>query len=340
MRCALVFGLALLIAVNSSGQELGTAVATVDSDRDGLSDSVEDSLLLQFEPRFMISRKDCSVKPAEFKTLQRVPTAVADDGTIYGQATPHKGYADEIELHYYHLWRKDCGERGHRLDAEHVAVLLRWTTTSSTNTWKAINWYAAAHEDTVCDASQITRAKTLGAEDHGAQVWISEGKHASFLNEELCTHGCGGDRCGAMEALQTARLVNIGELNAPMNGAVWMDSPEWPLAEKMRRSDFTEARTSRLQRLPATDIAWANPDKRPVQAAILGANVTLGGTATGARQTNTALVLANDNTSAALDEASRNTGNALTKSYHNVMKSLQKAAQKTGDALDVKPKQR
>jgi hypothetical protein len=338
MRRLLVFGLSLLIAISSYAQRPGAAASILDSDRDGLSDSVEDSLLLRFEPRFMISREDCSAKPAQFVALQRIPTALADDGTIYGQASPRKGHADEIELHYYHLWRKDCGEMGHRLDTEHVAVLLKGAAGSSADIWKAIYWYAAAHEDTVCDASQITRAITLNAEDRGAQVWISEGKHASFLSETLCTHGCGGDRCAEMETLQTEKLVNIGELNAPMNGAVWMDSPEWPLAEKMRRSDFTEDRTARLQRLPATDIAWANPEKRPVQAAILGANATLSGTATGARQTNTALVLANDNTGAAIDEAGRNTGNALTMSYRNVMKSLHKAAQKTGDLLDGQPK--
>jgi hypothetical protein len=338
MRVALTLGLCMLLAVHLPAQRLPSADIAIDSDRDGLSDSLEDQLLSQFEPHFLISREDCSVKPAEFQALLQVPTVLADDGTIYGQASPRKGHADEIELHYYHLWRKDCGEMGHRLDAEHVSVLLKGTTDSAVSAWKAVYWYAGAHEDTVCDASQITRASTLGAENSGAQVWISEGKHASFLNEALCTHGCGGDRCGVMETLQVARLVNIGELGAPMNGAVWIYSSEWPLADKMRRSDFMEARTVRLQRLPDTDVAWANPEKRPVQAAILGANAALGGTATGARQTNTALVLANGNTGAALDEAGHNTGNALTKSYHNVMKSLRKVAQKTGDILDGKPK--
>ena len=33
--------------------------------------------------------------------------------------------------------------------------------------WKAVYWYAAAHENTVCDVSQIARAKTLHAEEHG-----------------------------------------------------------------------------------------------------------------------------------------------------------------------------
>jgi hypothetical protein len=317
----------LLVAVSP----VTMAQSLVDSDRDGLSDVLETELLARFQPRWMVGKGDCSVRPARFAEGTAVPTVVEDDGTVYGQATPRRVNHGDVELHYYHLWRKDCGQMGHVLDAEHVAVLLR----RDGEDWKAAYWYAATHEDTVCDASQITRASTLDAENRGATVWISPGKHGSFLNEELCSHGCGGDRCAEMEELKTGDVVNLGEPSGLMNGAVWVSSPMWPLMEKMRRSDFGETRIERLERLPDTDVAWANPQKRPAQAAIYGGNSALNGVAVGGHNTDTALVLANDKTSGALDKAQKNTGNALTKSYRNVVKALGGAAKSTGKALGV-----
>lgn len=42
-----------------------------------------------------------------------------------------------------------------------------------------------------------------------------------------------------------ARIVNIGEPGAPMNGAEWIASPEWNLAAKMS-TDFDDALIARL----------------------------------------------------------------------------------------------
>jgi hypothetical protein len=135
--------------------------------------------------------------------------------------------------------------------------------------------------------------------------------------------------------MKTADVVNVGELSRVMNGAAWASSSRWPLKEKMQRSDFGEARVERLERLPETDVAWANPSKRPAQAAIYGGNSALNGVAAGGHNTDTALVLANDKTSGALDKAQKNTGNALTESYRNVVKALGGAAKSTGKALGV-----
>jgi len=315
----------------------GTKPASLpDSDRDGLPDGLEADLLKQFEPQWRIGGQDCSVRPARFAPEMKVPTVLEDDGTIYGQAFPYRGNRDEVELHFYHLWRQDCGQMGHALDAEHVAVLVRREEgKGSEPSWRALYWYAAAHEDTVCDASQITRASTVEAEEKGATVWVSPGKHASFLSEELCRYGCGGDRCAEMEKMKTAEVINLGELSDPAAGASWAASPQWPLADKMRRSDFTEERIARLERLPGTDVAWANPAKRPAQAVIYGGNSTVNGIAVGGRSTDTALVLADDNTNRALGKAGRNTGNALGKSYKNVVKALGKAATSTGQSLGM-----
>lgn len=305
-----------------------------DSDGDGLSDPMEADLLARFSPQFMVSREDCSIRPAQFVPDAKSPTVVADDGTIYGQAFPRKDHLHEVELHYYHLWRRDCGEMGHRLDTEHVSALIR--TGAEIGEAKALYWYAAAHEDTICDASHLTRAATIDAAGHGATVWISEGKHASFLSEVMCTHGCGGDHCEQMEPLKTKQIINLGENGLPMNGIAWLASQEWPLQDKLVRTDFTETRVLRIERLPVSDIAWATPTKRPAQAAILGANAGIGGAAKGARATDTALSLANDNTSSALNTSADKTGGAIKTSSRNVWTALKKSVQKTGDVLSGK----
>lgn len=328
--CLAVVGL-LLIHAGAPGQ----MTAAVDSDGDGLSDALEDSLLQAYRPTLMVSGNDCSALPARFVPGVAVPTVVLDDGTLYGQAFTRRrapGQARQVELHFYHLWRRDCGRMGHPLDAEHVAVLLEAAAgmpPERADGWTATYWYAAAHEDTVCDASQLTRAATLHATTHGATVWISSGKHASFLNEELCHHGCGGDACVQSIALPARPVINLGEAAHSMNGAVWSSSNQWPLKDKLLRSDFPPDRLARLNRLPTTDIAWANPAKRPAQTAILGGNATVNGTlrgaqATGAalatsdRSTDTALSVAGDLTQSALSTATHKTGHALVKTLHSL----------------------
>jgi hypothetical protein len=319
------------IIPNLCAQKTGTLDPSLDGDRDGIADSLENSLLAQFSPVFMVSRTDCSVSPAQFIPEAKAPAVIADDGTIYGQVFPRTGHPGEVELHYYHLWRKDCGELGHALDAEHVSALVQ--LGHNVDSAKALYWYAAAHEDTICDASHLVRAKTISAEDRGPAVWISPGKHASFLSEILCASGCGGDRCEDMQKLKVQSIINVGEIGAPMNNIAWLSAPQWPLQDKLTRSDFTDNRLTRIDRLPETDLVWANPSRRPAQAAIFGANAGLGGVATGARATDTALVIADDNTGSALGIASEKTGHALKTSSRNVWKALRKSVQKTGDLL-------
>jgi hypothetical protein len=282
----------------------------VDSDHDGLSDDLEQAILVQFTPKFMVDQADCSEVPAEFRPAGLDPVVLAENATIYGQVSPRiaAGSAESlVEVHYYHLWKKDCGRMGHPLDTEHVSVVIK----VSDSKWKAVYWYAAAHEDTPCDASQISRAATLHAEDHGATIWISAGKHASFLNEELCRRGCGGDFCDKMTPLQVGKVVNLGEGGLPMNGASWISSGRWPLTTKMVRTDFKSATVARLESLPESDIAWVNPSKRPQQHAIAAGDSTID-----------ALVTSNQNTDTAISTAGGNTGNALDKTYRNVAHSL------------------
>ncbi len=99
----------------------------VDSDHDGLSDALEQRLLEQFRPEFRVGVKDCARLPAAFRPGTVTPTPEAEDGTLYGQVSPVRGpnaAHPRVEVHFFHLWSRDCGEHGHPLDAEHVAVLL------------------------------------------------------------------------------------------------------------------------------------------------------------------------------------------------------------------------
>ncbi|HEY2858378.1 MAG TPA: hypothetical protein VGJ21_08175 [Terracidiphilus sp.] len=328
----------------------------IDSDGDGLSDALEQRLLNQFAPKFMVAANDCSTAPAEFYPGMPTPQVKADNGTIYGQVFPVKQASDHAvlaEIHYYHLWRKDCGSHGHPLDTEHVAVMVRAANgDAASRDWKAVYWYAAAHQDTVCDVSQIASAATLGAEDHGPAVWVSPGKHASYLNEALCRGGCGADRCENMIPLHSAAApINLGEPNHPANGALFIASNEWPLLAKMSTTDFPAAAVVRLNQLPATDIAWFNPGRHPVQGVIAKSSVTGQAIAGGGRNTTSALLLAVNSTGGALSTAGdssddalslagHSTDNAIQRSLGNTWRALGIAAGHTGDALHISAKKK
>jgi hypothetical protein len=341
---ALVCGvLFLVMAVRGAmGQRVVGAPTDSDSDKDGLSDVLEQRLLEQFAPVFMVGQKDCSGVPAEFEAGVKAPTVQAENGTIYGQAFPAKSStvdAPVVELHFYHLWRQDCGKHGHPLDTEHVAALVRrvWNEGAA-DRWKATYWYAAAHENTVCDVSQIARASTLHAEEHGAKVWISPGKHASYLNETLCEHGCGADRCEEMVTLPARKVINLGEVGHPMNGAVFIASNRWPLAEKMGASNFPPEALVRVDGLPATDIAWYRAGRHPTQGVIAVSSSTEGAIANGGHDTTTAISVAGNSTGDALSSSGQSTGNALQKSYHKTAHALGTSVRHVGDTLHVTSK--
>lgn len=327
LRFGLVLAASLLLSADAASQ---VSTSDPDSDGDGLSDRLEDSLLQTFRPTLMVSGDDCSALPARFTPGVAVPTVLRDDGTLYGQAFPRQhqpGEPPQIELHYYHLWRRDCGRMGHPLDAEHVAALLQGTPggdLTNASAWTAVYWYAAAHEDTLCDASQLTRATTLHATTQGATVWISSGKHASFLSEELCHHGCGSDSCVQSRAVPVLPVINLGEAAHPMNGALWIASGQWPLHGKLVRSDFRKDRSARMAELPSSDILWANPAKRPAQAAIQGGTVSIEGTERGEQATSDAVATGSRSTHAALRITGRTVLTVLGSMVYSVTHALRR----------------
>ena len=84
----------LAVASAATGFALGQGAvfnSPLDSDHDGISDAVENSLLTAFEPHFFVSSRDCSALPARFVPGKAEPTVAAEDGTIYGQVRPVAG---------------------------------------------------------------------------------------------------------------------------------------------------------------------------------------------------------------------------------------------------------
>lgn len=325
------------VLVHAAGLQGAAQNAAEDTDQDGMSDAMEQALLVQFAPQFMVGRHDCSKLPAKFAPDVKTPTVEVADGTIYGQVFPVKPVDGELpaaEIHFYHLWGSDCGSHGHRLDAEHVSVLVIASDhDAGAAKWKAHYWYAAAHEDTVCDVSQITRASTLNAEESGARVFVSPGKHASFLNERLCRAGCGADKCVDMVALPAGKIINLGEASHSMNGSVFIASAEWPLLGKMNATDFPPEPVARLNKMPDTDIAWFNAGRHPAQGVIAVSNTTGQAIALGANDTSASLSKAGTSTDAALSVAQTNTGNALQKSFKNTIHAIGISVIHVGAAL-------
>ena len=289
-----------------------------DTDKDGLSDQQEQALLEQFRPAFMISATDCAVRPSSFEPGKVVPTPVAPDGTIYGQVFPVHG-SDYIEIHYYTLWDRDCGRRPHPLDVEHVSAIVTNPTGSNP---QALYWYAGAHENTACDISSGARAGAIAAEQHGPVVWSSSGKHALYLRRGMCHHGCGADSCDDdVELAQNGPVINIGEMGAPVNGAVWVASPQWFAADKMD-GDFSADTIAALSATSGDTIVTLRGSSS-VRGAIQGSGTVLDstekGTEIGTRHTGAALDTADNHTSKSLYKATNATKRSLKRAWRFVL---------------------
>lgn len=307
-----LFFLAVAFLSNNASAPRAATTQSIDSDRDGISDQQEQILLERFRPSFMIGRADCAIRPSMFKPHDKVPTPLAADGTIYGQVFPVSG--NRIEVHYYTLWNRDCGRMEHPLDAEHVAVLISMDSQGEPT---ALYWYAGAHEKTACDISSGRRAEALTKNDNHPTIWSSSGKHALFLRKDMCGGGCGADSCkDNVELLEIGPVVNIGELDQPMNGAAWVKSTSWPLADKMD-SDFSGDVLSRLDSIPAGTVSTVRGN-RSIRGSIDGADAAVDGGATGVHYTEDALNTANGHTSKSLGTAVKTTGRALRRTWQAV----------------------
>jgi hypothetical protein len=253
-------------------------------------EAAESELLAQFLPRFQVAAGDCDVAPAEFAAEAKSPQVRERNGTIYGQVlrVERKDLRGEwVELHYYHLWGRDCGKNGHALDAEHVSGLIQRVGSQ----WRAVYWYAAAHEDTPCDAGMAARADALDSELRGPRVWISAGKHASFLSVESCRAGCMADRCEDTRELAVQQVLPL-----PLE-ADWVRSAKWPLQAKTG-SDFPEGLVAALADPRQQKLVSVKPYLLPARAA-------LGATGIGMDKTDSSLELAAKKTGGAISTAKK-----------------------------------
>jgi hypothetical protein len=201
--------------------------------------------------------------------------------------------------------------------------------------WKAVYWYAAAHENTVCDVSQIARASAVDGVESGTRVWVSPGKHASYLTEKLCGGGCGADKCVDMVALRPGRIVNLGEAGYPMNGSAFIASNEWPLMAKMSATNFPPELIGRVDGLAEGNIAWTGAGKRSNQQIIAVSGATERGIAGGVSGTVGSVGGAVVATGAAIAVTEDDTGKALEKSAAKTGHALGAAARAVGEALHL-----
>ena len=263
-------------------------------DRDGVPDRLEQTLLEKFTPTLLLARGECDGLPASFMPFSTTPRVLAKDATLYGRAFRVPGSRRggvAIELHFFHLWANDCGRAGHDLDAEHVSAIVSASRLDAPAfSWIAEAWYAAAHEDTVCDASSGAHARVIGAEAAGPRVFVSRGKHASYFDRGQCKWGCGGDECGDDRTIVPSRIINIGEIGAPLNGATWVHSKRWPMSGKLR-SDFDPALRLRLE-TKTTHVVPLMQHRRAPQAPLLAGDTALDGLETAAESTIDALAAA------------------------------------------------
>jgi hypothetical protein len=318
-----VLGLFFVFPLAASAQ----SIAAQDLDQDGVADQLEQALLEKFRPVFMISDDDCDQLPSEFVSGAKGPVALDRNGTIYGQVfRPLSAAPDSavLEIHYYHLWSRDCGRISHALDAEYVALLVHSTEIRNpADSWKATHWYAAAHEDTVCDTSTIARASAIGAEERAATVWVSRGKHGSYFSPEQCMKGCGQDRCVNSSAVSPGKLINLGERGAPLNGTEWAAFGGWNLARKMS-SAFAPTLVSSIETPRLADFVLARPSLKEIQSVVSAVGASLESAELGPERASMAMSLAETKTREAVSLGTKKVRISIRKAKNRLMQWVEK----------------
>ena len=286
-----------------------SGLAAADLDHDNLPDKFEQQLLERFVPKFLVSANDCDVLPAAFAPHEPTPRPLTRTGALYGFVTPHAN--GDIEMHYYHLWARDCGRGSHPLDVEHVSVLLHSPHPDhSAKHWRAVAWMAAGHQGTICDTAHGARAHLLGAAQQGPTVWVSQGKHASFLSQSWCARGCGGDRCENTQIWHPREIVNLGSVEHPLNGASWIQSHEWPLAAKLH-PEFSPAVQTVISH--ADGITNLYPALVPVKATVLAGGTTLNLFEAGTQHAGSGVATGAASVTGSLRKATRAVGNLFNR---------------------------
>jgi hypothetical protein len=115
-------------------------------------------------------------------------------------------------------------------------------------------------------------------------------------------------------------VINLGEPGYVMHGAIWVASPAWPLAAKMK-SDFSAAAIARLEHGEGVPVEM-NGAHGSVKGTIYVANSVADGVGTSGTNTGAALNTADDKTESALAKSAKATGGALKRSTKAVGRFL------------------
>jgi hypothetical protein len=294
--------------------------AAQDLDHDGLADEFEQALLDRFVPTLVLSAVECDGLPATLEPWSADPRVVDRSGTVYGHVALRAARPGrvEIEIKYFHLWGRDCGRPSHAFDVERVSALIHAPSLEApADAWQAAYWYAAAHEGTVCDASSGATAESVRATGVGPYVYVSRGKHASYLNRGHCKWGCGSDLCDPGPPSPRGMIVNLGERDAPLNGATWLGSRRWGLGDKLA-TDFDPERRARFDRDPPSAVVALRVALRPVQAPILGGDTGLDAILLAGKTATLSLATAADATATAVEA----TGQAIGTSAGQTLRGI------------------
>ena len=219
-----------------------------DADRDGLPDSLENSLAQQFFP-------DLNLHCGTFEGLE-----FADRRQLYGHTVP--GYTNSsngrmpfvvhpynpgngnckepyqcIEIRYGIAWNWDLGDDlgggAHNGDSEVYALLLArkdtdgadWGTSvdvalNDSTQWRLMKEFMSAHWGSSAESSSFRSQGNYGSLSWQG-VWASEGKHAMYPTQSACNSGgffgaddCGDNRCWVSVVELIQKLMNVGEDNA------------------------------------------------------------------------------------------------------------------------------
>ena len=173
-----------------------------DEDQDGLVDLWEDIALEAFHP---------------MRVLDEDEPAHTDDAVLadIGRVAPIDG--ERVHLYIMLGWSVDygrCGVSGHNGDSERVALDVRLQGP------RAIveQVYTAAHEGTVLDhGGVVDDLTTLSvSEEPRWQVFVSEGKHATYPSIEVCENvsfvPCVDEDCAPDGVAQPADYQRIPDI--------------------------------------------------------------------------------------------------------------------------------
>jgi hypothetical protein len=161
--------------------------------------------------------------------------------------------------------------------------------------------------------------------DRGPKVWSSSGKHAIYFSKAKCDSGsgCGADSCADnTELARTGKVINLGERDAPSNGAEWAVSSAWILRDKML-ANFTPELLATLDTAPPGEAITVR-GRSTYRGTIQVSDTVLGSAASGAEHTSSALTTADVHTTNSLQKASNATGRSLRKAWKAVFGAKEK----------------